>query len=114
MRAVVRVASDFRHHRVPEDALRRPARWNVCRRDDERARAGKHDDLCYFPTSQPFPATSASPQDVKTAELTLRPGTWYLEVDGDLAGRTQGFLVDADVLASQGATSARAARRWGH
>ena len=46
--AVVRVASDFRHTRVAEHALRRTARWNLCKRDDLRARAGKVDDLCYY------------------------------------------------------------------
>lgn len=68
VRAVLRVAADFRHTRVPEDALQRPARWNLCRRDDERARAGLVDDLCFYRDSQRVD------RDAKVAELTVRPG----------------------------------------
>ena len=106
--AVVRVASDFRHtHILSEDALRRAARWNLCRRDDERARAGMHGSLCYYDADQTF----ESGRNLKVADVMLSPGVWYLRVDGEPAGRTEGTVIDGDVLQSEGAAAASVAEQ---
>ena len=78
VRAVVRVASDFRHTRITEDVMRRSTRWNLCRRDDERARAGLGDDLCMYADNQPFPRSPSinRPYDLKVVDVNLRRGEW--------------------------------------
>ena len=40
------------------------------------------------------------------ADVTLPRGTWYLTIEGDPAGRTSGFMVDADVFKKLGLTAA--------
>ncbi|GHP04893.1 hypothetical protein PPROV_000364500 [Pycnococcus provasolii] len=94
VRAVVRVSSDFRYSRIPPRTLQQPARWNLCRQDDVRSRAGGA-DLCYFDgDGVPFDTT----QDLQVKDVMLPHGTWYLTIEGDPASRTSGFVVDASLL----------------
>ena len=106
-KAIVRVASDFRGFpRISSQTLQKAARWNLCQRDDERARAGGT-DLCYFENDVKFEDDA----QLQAVEVELPHGLWYLTLDGDPAGRTAGFLVDADVLASRGLLGAYNATR---
>ena len=107
--AVVRVTNDFRHPSLAEQELQVVARWNICRRDDERYGVGLH-DLCYF--DEPGEAFPQHRQGESVA-VDLGAGEWYLRVDGDPAGRTSGLMLDAAVVDMSGVAAAKDAAATG-
>ena len=99
--AVVRIGYGFSHLRLPAQSLRSVAKWNVCRRDDDRVRGGLS-DLCFFSDDREFDSIDGS----VTVGTKLAPGDWYLRVGYDVTGRTSGYLLDGALLTERGAAEA--------
>ncbi|GBF87818.1 hypothetical protein Rsub_00529 [Raphidocelis subcapitata] len=88
---IVAVTGNFLGHAsLSPRTLMAAVRWNLCLADPARRRRGGA-DLCWFETDQTF----SQYQETQIQSVTLVPGTWYVRVLGDYAGRVSGSVHDA-------------------
>ncbi|KAI8474039.1 MAG: hypothetical protein J3K34DRAFT_383443 [Monoraphidium minutum] len=90
-RVLVAVTGDFvGHASLSPRALMEGVRWNLCLDDAERRIRGET-DLCWFERDQAF----TQYQETQLQSVALLPGSWYVRVLGDYAGRVSGAVYNA-------------------